>query len=106
MKYCEKCGAEMHDEAVICVKCGCEVKNRKVNQNSNEGLDIAIKIFMILSCVAWAFFIIPLAWIIPMTVVASNKMKNNEPIGTGFKICTLIFVNTIAGILLLVRNEK
>lgn len=23
MKYCQKCGAEMVDEAVICVKCGC-----------------------------------------------------------------------------------
>ena len=25
MKYCSKCGAELFDEAVICVKCGCPV---------------------------------------------------------------------------------
>ena len=25
MKYCSKCGAEIHDEAVICPKCGCAV---------------------------------------------------------------------------------
>ena len=25
MKYCVKCGAELFDEAVICVKCGCAV---------------------------------------------------------------------------------
>ena len=27
MKYCSKCGNELHDEAVICPKCGCPVEN-------------------------------------------------------------------------------
>ena len=27
MKYCTKCGNEMLDEAVVCVKCGCAVNN-------------------------------------------------------------------------------
>ena len=26
MKYCEKCGAQMEDEAVLCVACGCMVR--------------------------------------------------------------------------------
>lgn len=26
MKFCEKCGKQIHDEAVICVGCGCEIK--------------------------------------------------------------------------------
>ena len=26
MKYCSKCGKEIHDEAVICVHCGCSVE--------------------------------------------------------------------------------
>ena len=25
--YCKKCGSEIHDEAVICVKCGCATKD-------------------------------------------------------------------------------
>ena len=25
MKYCSKCGSEIHDEAVICTHCGCSV---------------------------------------------------------------------------------
>jgi len=25
MKFCSHCGAEIHEEAVICVKCGCSV---------------------------------------------------------------------------------
>ncbi len=28
MKYCEKCGAEIMDEAVVCPKCGCSVASR------------------------------------------------------------------------------
>ncbi len=27
MKYCSKCGNELFDEAVMCVKCGCMVEN-------------------------------------------------------------------------------
>lgn len=27
MKYCEKCGAELLDEAIVCPKCGCRVKS-------------------------------------------------------------------------------
>ena len=28
MKYCSKCGKEIHDDAVICVHCGCSVDNQ------------------------------------------------------------------------------
>jgi hypothetical protein len=27
MAYCSKCGKEIHDEAVVCVHCGCKIKN-------------------------------------------------------------------------------
>lgn len=49
--------------------------------------------------------IIPLAWGIPMTISVGRKIKNDAPITTAFKVCTLIFVNLIAGILLLCRKE-
>ena len=26
MKYCEKCGKEIHDEAVVCPSCGCSTQ--------------------------------------------------------------------------------
>lgn len=32
MKYCEKCGAEIMDEAVVCPKCGCSVKSAKAEK--------------------------------------------------------------------------
>ena len=27
MAYCSKCGKEVHDEAEICIHCGCRIKN-------------------------------------------------------------------------------
>lgn len=33
MKFCTKCGAELCDEAIICVKCGCMVGNTPLPQS-------------------------------------------------------------------------
>ena len=40
---------------------------------------------------------IGLFWCVPMFV---HYCKNSYFVGAGFKICTLLFVNTIAGILM------
>ncbi len=41
-----------------------------------------------------------------MTIAVSNKLKNKEPISVTLKVCTLIFVNTVSGILLLCMNDE
>lgn len=35
MKYCQKCGKELHDEAVVCPGCGCPVETRTESKNHN-----------------------------------------------------------------------
>ena len=30
MKFCSKCGKEIHEEAEICIHCGCRVKNEPI----------------------------------------------------------------------------
>lgn len=131
--YCTKCGAEINDEAVICPKCGCETGYKKKSvDNTNETLRMVAKIFMLISTIAigFLFFILfmsisiassnrihiegvvmilpilvsPLAWCIPMTVHYWKKVGRNEPVSTAFKVCTLIFVNPISGILMLCDN--
>ncbi len=97
--------------------------NRKKNASS---LKTVAKIFLILSCAAcgvaflsslfcmflglsWlryaaiisVIYLIPLAWAIPMTVHYWKAVKNNRPVGTAFKVCTLLFINTVSGILML-----
>lgn len=107
MKYCSHCGKELLDEAVVCPNCGCEVEGVKKadNDRDKETLRTIAKILMILSCVAGFFaFLIPLAWCIPMTVKYWNAVERHEPVSTAFKVCTLIFVNTIAGILMLIDD--
>ena len=118
-KFCSHCGKEIDKNAVICIGCGCAVPNIQtydtqvaINNNVETNktitpsrLKTAAKILMIISTVLMGFYIITLAWTIPMTLNLSKKIKTGEPISTSFKICTLIFVSGIAGILLLCDKE-
>lgn len=106
MKYCQKCGKEIADEAIICPGCGCAIAEEKKEKGGNDGLAVASKIFLILGCVAQGWLLLPLAWCLPITISICNKMKNNEPVGTGLKVCSLLFVNLIGGILLLCRSDN
>ena len=70
MKYCTKCGAELHDEAVVCPRCGCATSDYKAHSSKIDDMTLLIKIFMIIGCVCSGFgLLLPLAWTIPMTVV-------------------------------------
>ncbi len=108
MKYCVHCGNEIHDEAVVCVKCGCSVEAPKpvtVNDDTNDTLSVVVKVFLIISCISQGFMILPLAWCLPITIVIFNRFRDKRPVGTGLKVCTLLFVNLIAGICLLCMND-
>lgn len=106
---CKKCGAEINDDAVVCVKCGCTVTETPTQINpakkSASKLQIAAKIFMIIACISLGWSIIPLLWLIPMTTSYNRKIENGEPISLGFKICTILFSNPIAGILMLIDGQ-
>ena len=105
MKFCQKCGKEIADEAVICPGCGCSVAQEKKGNGGNDGLAVAAKIFLILGCIAQGWLLLPLAWCLPITISTCNRMKKGEPVGTGLKVCALLFVNLIGGILLLCRSD-
>lgn len=112
--FCRNCGKEIDDKAVICVHCGCltnsdqtvdEIISQSQEVNSvkthKQKLGYWAKFFMILSCIEYGFFIIPLLWLIPMFNHLSRRLENNQPISVGFKICVLFFCNSISGIILL-----
>lgn len=106
MKYCQKCGNQLDDEAYVCPQCGC-LTGYVPQQSSTTDLKTITKVFMVIGCVLSAFyFLIPLCWTLPMTIVYFNKVKEHQPIGTGFKVCTLLFVSLIAGILMLCDKEN
>ncbi|PPE06813.1 hypothetical protein [Mesoplasma corruscae] len=65
-------------------------------------------VFMIITTILIGWLIIPLFWMIPMTVVNNRIIKQlekgEEKSFIVFSICTLIFANVISGILLLLAE--
>ena len=44
MKYCTKCGKEVHDEAVICIHCGCQIEGTQISKNPEDAPNTAFAI--------------------------------------------------------------
>ena len=42
--FCEKCGKEVNDEAVVCVNCGCSIskKSSSINTEEKKGLIVLL----------------------------------------------------------------
>lgn len=63
-------------------------------------------IFSLIATIMYGISVIPLAWMIPMTVKIYKADKEGLELTLGFKICTLIFNNVVSGILLLIDKEQ
>ena len=121
--YCKYCGAQIDPRAKFCSGCGRPVEEgapmyggqpaqgapaygwQPAPAVRHSDLDTAIKVFMLLGCILMSLAILPMCWCIPMTVVLFKNMREGRFIGIGFKVCTLLFVSLVAGILLLCRDE-
>lgn len=75
------------------------------SSDSDRGLRLAAFVLCVISTVAVCWAIIPLAWMIPMTVHIWGIYKGTKANTTGFGVCTLIFVSLIGGILLLISKK-
>ena len=123
MKYCTQCGTQVEDDAKFCPSCGHRFADQpesvaaslKSDNNAQETRSNKGKrdnsmcqvgfVFCVISCVLWGFALIPLIWMIPLTVMVYNAIKENKPIGVGLKVVVLLFVSLIGGILLLVGDD-
>lgn len=73
--------------------------------DTDRTLRLIAFILNVVTCIGWAFAIIPLAWMIPMTVHSWGIYKGTKPNTVAFGVCTLIFLNLISGILYLVSTK-
>lgn len=73
--------------------------------DSDTTLRLVAFILNIVATVSIGWTIIPLAWMIPMTVISYGIYKGTKKNTTAFGVCTLIFVSLVAGILLLVSKK-
>lgn len=72
---------------------------------NDKNLRLANFVLCIISTVCLGILLVPLAWMIPMTVHSYGIYKGENPNTVAFGVCTLIFVNLIGGILLLVSQK-
>ncbi len=118
--FCKFCGKEIPDSSKFCPECGSKLDAPSAPyqapyqapapqyaQPKAEPSTLATVafVFMIISTVVSGFFLIPLAWMLPMTLIFKKKIDAGLPVGTGFKVCILLFVSTIAGILTLCDDK-
>lgn len=73
--------------------------------DNDKTLRLVAFILNIVSTVAIGWAIIPLAWMIPMTVISHGIYKGTKKNTVAFGVCTLLFMNLVSGILLLVAKK-
>ena len=74
--------------------------------DNDKTLFLIAFILNIVSTVSVGWLIVPLAWMIPMTVISYGIYKGTKKNTTAFAVCTLIFLNLVSGILLLVAKKE
>lgn len=85
MKYCARCGAELYDEAVICIKCGCPVDGMKTpytSQKSNSYNTLAIVGFIL-------SFLYTLVGLI-LSIIAYKQIKDSGEKGKGLAVAGIV----------------
>ena len=73
--------------------------------DSDRTLRLINFILCLVSTITCALLIIPLAWMLPMTIISWGIYKGKKRNTTAFGVCTLLFVNLIGGILLLCSHK-
>lgn len=129
--FCSYCGKENNEKSSFCVYCGKRLEKRinkdieanaqvdtnnniaKANSDikyevsgSNETLRILAFIFNLLATIGFGLLLIPLSWMIPMTVHSWGVYKGKKANTIAFGVCTLIFLNLVSGILLLCAKHE
>ena len=121
-KYCPNCGKEVESTNTT-FNYSEDNFNGNIDSKKNwTGIKITSFIFMLVgifftisTIVTWFIsengtnfrfsFPIALIWQIPMTYYYYRCVTNKTKTSTGFKVCTLIFVSLIAGILMLCDKD-
>ena len=94
--YCNKCGAEIDDQAVVCVKCGCAVGNVVKTQSNDGKTNSASVTSFIISLVClffcWTGFLSVMGGVasVILAIIGLKKTSTSDEKGKGFAITGLI----------------
>ena len=76
-----------------------------VQNDNTQTLRMVAFIFNMISLISVGWTLLPLAWMLPMTIMSWNIYKGKRPNTIAFGVCTLLFLSAVGGILLLVSGE-
>lgn len=96
MKYCSNCGAEIDENAVICVKCGCAVRGKSAQKVTADEDTVSVG-FVILSV------LIPLFGIIYWAVKAKESPRRAKACGIAgiiSMVVSILFYVVLYGVIL------
>ena len=86
--FCPKCGNQVHDEAVVCVHCGCSIGNRNATPAVKDEVSVGL---------CFLAFLIPLFGLIYWGVMHSKTPKRAKACGlTGLITWIVSFVLMMA----------
>ncbi len=94
MKFCQHCGKQLVDEAVVCIECGCFVQSTPVAQQT--GVDNSVSAGLVILAV-----LIPLFGIIYWGVQAKTRPKCAKACGVAAIISAVSPLVIFFGFLLL-----
>lgn len=72
----------------------------------DQTLRLVAFVFALISTISVCWALIPLAWMIPMTVMCWSIYKGTRANTTAFGVLSLIFLSLVSGILLLVSTKN
>jgi len=74
--------------------------------SSSNTLTMVAFVFSLISTISIGWLLVPLAWMIPMTVMTWRIHKGKRQLTTTFGVCSLLFLNQVSGIVLLVEQSN
>ena len=118
MLFCVKCGSELPSGASFCPVCGHAVEdgtrldlpsvgiNGRPMRKKMTALSRLARAMMFVGMGISAFAIFPLIWTIPMAEHYNRSILEGHDVSTAFKICSLILVSRVAGVLMLMDSKN
>ena len=91
MKFCSKCGKEIHDDAVVCVNCGCSVANGLVEADDAPNTGFAV-----------LGFFVPIVGLVLYLINKDKSPKKAKSAGKGALagVITSVVLSVLYGIIL------
>ena len=108
MKYCSKCGKEVHDDAVICVNCGCSIVDKSAASTAPVGqlkTNRSLLKYILLSIVTFGIYglVVMSAASTDINTIASRYDGKKT---MHYCLVVFIFAGLTLGIVPLVWNHK